>query len=86
MRPQSNNEVISAHKRQKGVRPKAYINATTHWLRPGVSLTAVLPQQQPFRHDPKPKVDVVLLPDEDGRGLTRSTASSPARIAIATCT
>ena len=26
---------------------------------------AVLPQQQPFRHDPEPKVDLVLLPDEE---------------------
>ena len=66
MHPQSSDEVISAHRLKKGVRPKSSINATSHWLRPGVSLTAVLPQQQPFRHDPKPKVDVVLLPDEDG--------------------
>lgn len=66
MRPQSSNEVISEHRLKKGVKPKSSINATTHWLRPGVSLTAVLPQQQPFRYDPEPKVDVVLLPDEEG--------------------
>lgn len=68
MRPQSSDEVISAHKLKKGVRPKSSINATSHWLRPGVSLTAVLPQQQPFRYDPKPKVDVALLPDEESEG------------------
>ena len=51
--------------RRKGARPTPPINATTHWLKRGVSLTAVLPQQQPFRHDPEPKVDLVLLPDEE---------------------
>lgn len=85
MRPQSNNEVISAHKLKKGVRPKAYINATTHWLKRGVSLTAVLPQQQPFRHDPEPKVNLSCYRMKRPR-ITRSTASSRARLAIATCT
>ena len=66
MRPQTGEAELSDYQRRKGARPVPPINATTHWLRPGVSLTAVLPQQQPFRHDPKPKVDVVLLPDEEG--------------------
>jgi CRISPR-associated endonuclease/helicase Cas3 len=66
MRPQTGEAELSDYRRRKGARPVPPINATTHWLRPGVSLTAVLPQQQPFRHDPTPKADVVLLPDEDG--------------------
>jgi len=66
MRPQTGEAELSDYQRRKGRRPVPPINATTHWLRPGVSLTAVLPQQQPFRYDPKPKVDVILLPDEEG--------------------
>lgn len=66
MRPQTGEGELSDYQRRKGRRPAPPMNATTHWLRPGVSLTAVLPQQQPFRYDPKPKVDVVLLPDEEG--------------------
>ena len=66
MRPQTGEAELSDYQRRKGRRPTPPINATTHWLRPGVSLTAVLPQQQPFRYDPKPKVDVVLLPNEEG--------------------
>ena len=66
MRPQTGEAELSDYQRRKGARPTPPINATTHWLRPGVSLTAVLPQQQPFRYDPKPKVDIVLLPDEEG--------------------
>ena len=66
MRPQTGEAELSDYKRRKGARPAPPINATTHWLRPGISLTAVLPQQQPFRYDPQPKVDIVLLPDEEG--------------------
>lgn len=66
MRPQTGEAELSDYQRRKGARPVPPINATTHWLRPGVSPTAVLPQQQPFRYDPKPKVDLVLLPDEEG--------------------
>ena len=65
MRPQTGEAGLSDYQRRKGARPAPPINATTHWLRSGVSLTAVLPQQQPFRHDPLPKVDVILLPNED---------------------
>ena len=68
MRPQTGETELSDYQRRKGKRPTPPINATTHWLRPGVSLTAVLPQQQPFRYDPKPKVDVALLPDEESEG------------------
>ncbi|MDD2874921.1 MAG: type I-F CRISPR-associated helicase Cas3, partial [Azoarcus sp.] len=66
MRPQTGDAELSDYQRRKGARPAPPINATTHWLRSGVSLTAVLPQQQPFRYDPKPKVDATLLPDEEG--------------------
>jgi CRISPR-associated endonuclease/helicase Cas3 len=66
MQPQTGEAELSDYQRRKGARPVPPINATSHWLRPGVSLTAVLPQQQPFRYDPKQKVDVVLLPDEEG--------------------
>ncbi|AWI81279.1 type I-F CRISPR-associated helicase Cas3 [Parazoarcus communis] len=65
MRPQTGDAELSDYQRRKGARPAPPINATTHWLRSGVSLTAVLPQQQPFRHDPLPKVDVILLPNDD---------------------
>lgn len=41
------------------------INAASHWQRQHAWLTAVLPQQQPFRHDPVPRTDLVLLPDDD---------------------
>ena len=68
MRPQTGEAELSDYQRRKGARPTPPINATTHWLKRGVSLTAVLPQQQPFRHDPEPKVDLVLLPDEEAEG------------------
>ena len=42
------------------------INASSHWALPEAWLTAVLPQQQPFRYDPVPRVDLVLLPNDDG--------------------
>lgn len=41
------------------------INAASHWQRQHASLTAVLPQQQPFRYDPVPNTDLVLLPNDD---------------------
>jgi len=41
------------------------INAASHWQRQHAALTAVLPQQQPFRYDPVPSTDLVLLPNED---------------------
>jgi CRISPR-associated endonuclease/helicase Cas3 len=44
------------------------LNAASWWHLPVADalLTAVLPQQQPFRHDTTPKEDVVLVPNEDG--------------------
>jgi CRISPR-associated endonuclease/helicase Cas3 len=45
------------------------VNASTHWNGPQLWLTGVLPQTQRFRDDPMPRVDVVLLPDEDEETL-----------------
>ncbi len=66
MLPQTGQTKLTASQRRKGAVPVSPLNATTHWLRPGVSLTAVLSQQQPFRFDPIPRVELVLLPDEEG--------------------
>jgi CRISPR-associated endonuclease/helicase Cas3 len=41
------------------------LNAASAWTLPLAHLTAVLPQQQPFRYDPQPDVELVLLPNED---------------------
>ena len=45
------------------------INASTHWNGPQLWLSSVLPQTQRFRDDPMPRVDVVLLPDDDEEAL-----------------
>ncbi len=44
------------------------LNAASWWHLPAADalLTAVLPQQQPFRHDTTPTEDVVLVPNGDG--------------------
>lgn len=44
------------------------LNAASWWHLPVADtlLTAVLPQQQPFRHDTTPTEDVVLVPNSDG--------------------
>lgn len=49
------------------------LNAHDGWSQPQLHLTAVAQQQQPFRWDPLPRVELVLLPDEDGEDyqLTR---------------
>lgn len=51
---------------------RARLNAAAWWHLPPADalLTAVLPQQQPFRHDPIPRVDLELRPDDDGSGWT----------------
>jgi CRISPR-associated endonuclease/helicase Cas3 len=53
---------------QAGAAP--VLNAASWWsLAPADALlTAVLPQQQPFRHDPIKRVDLVLRPNEDEDG------------------
>jgi CRISPR-associated endonuclease/helicase Cas3 len=49
------------------------LNAHDGWSQPQLHLTGVAQQQQPFRWDPLPRVELVLLPDEDGEDyqLTR---------------
>ena len=48
------------------------LNAASWWqMAPADALlTAVLPQQQPFRDDPLQRVDLELRPNEDGDGCT----------------
>jgi CRISPR-associated endonuclease/helicase Cas3 len=50
----------------------ASLNAASWWhIAPADALlTGVLPQQQPFRFDPTPRVDLELRPDEDGEDFT----------------
>ena len=50
----------------------ASLNAASWWhMAPADALlTGVLPQQQPFRFDPTPRVDLELRPDEDGDDFT----------------
>jgi CRISPR-associated endonuclease/helicase Cas3 len=51
------------------VAPAPALNASTWWQQPAQDtlLSAVLPQQQPFRKAPTPNdITLVLLPDEDG--------------------
>lgn len=51
-------------------------NAAHWWLQPQAQLTFVLQQQQPFRADHQQRVELVLLPDEEGEDyrLTRIDA------------
>jgi len=56
---------LTARQLRSGQKPKTALNAASHWRAPQVWLTAVLPQQQPFRNDPTATVDVALLPTED---------------------
>lgn len=48
--------------------PRRLLNAACWWDLPPADalLTAVLPQQQPFRFDPIKRVELLLRPDEDG--------------------
>lgn len=48
--------------------PAQPLNAASWWHLPPADalLTAALPQHQPFRHDPIPRVDLVLMPNDDG--------------------
>lgn len=59
------NGGLTAYQIRAGRKPTIALNASSHWTRSQVWLTAVLPQQQPFRFDPIARVEVVLLPDED---------------------
>lgn len=52
---------------KKPVEPRA--NAASILTQPLVHLTAVLPQQQPFRDDSEPKTELVIRPTEDEDGI-----------------
>jgi len=47
--------------------PTPKLNAATWWQLPPADalLTALLPQQQPFRHETQPKIELLLAADED---------------------
>ncbi|MFC6841029.1 type I-F CRISPR-associated helicase Cas3f [Xanthomonas theicola] len=45
------------------------LDAACAWQYPQAALTGVLPQQQPFRHDPLPSAILVLLPDDEEEQL-----------------
>jgi CRISPR-associated endonuclease/helicase Cas3 len=50
----------------RGVRPETTgLDAACAWQFPRAALTGALPQQQPFRSDDHPDVELLFLPDED---------------------
>ncbi len=49
--------------------PRRGLNAASAWQFPQAALTGMLPQQQPFRDDPHPSVQLAFLPDEDEERL-----------------
>lgn len=53
------------HKIRQAEAP-APLGAYSWYSLPRAPLTAVLPQQQPFRHDTTKRVDLVLMPDDSG--------------------
>jgi CRISPR-associated endonuclease/helicase Cas3 len=52
--------------KQRQVASPPPLGAYTWYGLPRASLTAVLPQQQPFRNDTTKRVDLVLMPDDSG--------------------
>lgn len=54
-----------------GGRTSTSLNAASWWSLPphDALLTGVLPQQQPFRGDSRPQVDLLLRPNEDGDSI-----------------
>ena len=68
-------------------KPTPLANAALWWSQPASDalLTAVLPQQQPFRRDDMPRVDLllrVLEDDDEGYKLTRLLNQSAGRVAL----
>lgn len=66
MQPAPPPAPLSARDLRIGKKPSdgTPINASSFWTQPLAYLTAVLPQQQRFREENAPDVDLVLLPDE----------------------
>lgn len=65
LQPEAGAKPLSDRELRSGKKPSIVFNACTHWRAPNVWLTGILPQQQPFRYDPIPDVDLVLLPNDD---------------------
>lgn len=64
----------------RGVKPAdTSLDATSAWRFPRAALTGVLPQQQPFRSDPFPDIELVFLPDEDEARLILHRIHAEAR-------
>ncbi len=64
--PKTNTEPLSERDIRLGKKQSPPpLNATSAWTLPLAHLTSVIPQHQPFRRDNIPRVDVVLLPNED---------------------
>lgn len=67
--PEEEADVANLSRRERIRRQSASaprLGAYTWHELPRASLTAVLPQQQPFRNDNTKRVDLVLMPDEGG--------------------
>ncbi|MBB3102789.1 type I-F CRISPR-associated helicase Cas3f [Azomonas macrocytogenes] len=66
MLPPAMSAPATAHRARFAAKaPSAPLNAASHWLHEHLWLTGVLAQQQPFRYDPQPRLDLVLLPNDD---------------------
>ena len=59
--------------------PLPPLGAHSWWTIPRASLTAVLQQQDPFRHDTQKRKDLVLLPDEDEEAYRLAYVHRPNR-------
>lgn len=58
--------LLSPRERLRQSSQSRELNAHDGWSRPLLHLTAIAQQQQPFRFDPQRRVDLALLPDDDG--------------------
>ncbi len=56
---------LSERERRRQSSQPREMNAHDGWSQPLLHLTALAQQQQPFRLDTQPKVELILLPDED---------------------
>lgn len=65
MLPQADGPPPTERQIRSGMIAGRAFNAASHWREPQVFLTGICAQQQPFRYDPKPKLDLALLPNED---------------------
>jgi len=64
----------------RGAKPaRRDLNAASAWQHPQAALTWVLPQQQAFRKQTAPEVELVFLPDEDDEKLLLHRIQEPAR-------